>query len=239
MIQTQLTFGKRSCALAAGLFAAASAHALTVPFVEDFATGPNDWVLDAGGTPAWSAGGGPAGAGFITTDFNFSTAGGFGSTSIIFRGQENFGDDGASGGAFIGDWLAAGVTAFSYSVRHNAPQPIDFNVRFTTSANTPGIISNNIEVPAGEWTDIVIPIETSSFQSFSGPQSNFGVAFSDLSRMQISINRPDALDGDNTLYSFDLSSPQIIPEPAAALPLGLLAALFAFIGLRRRRLARA
>lgn len=200
------------------------------PFTETFSTDAADWKTGASLEPTWFATGCPSGSAYISTVFNFEAAsGGFGNTSVLFRGQESFD---SSGGAFVGDWLTSNITLFSMVVRHNAPEAIDFNVRFAPAANTPGAISNNVSVEPGQWTEIAIAIDPSAFQSFSGPPSNFGVTFSDLANIQVSINRPSSLDDDTTNYDFDFASPSIIPEPSSVL---LLAMATGALGLLRRR----
>lgn len=206
--------------------------AVTIGFTEDFSAGSAEWRDGGSNALQWEENVGPGGEGAVVNPFNFSTATGFGSTSVAFRAQENFGSEGSSGGNFAGDWLAAGVSAFSFSVFHEAPQAINFNVRFTRSINTPGIISNNFSVPQNQWTEIFIPISPESFQSFSGPPSNFDVAFGDLSRIQISIERPEALQTDDTDYAFRLTNVSVIPEPSAGV---LFVATGLGLVLRRRR----
>jgi hypothetical protein len=208
-----------------------NSSAATIGFVENFSTGAADWRDGSSEALDWQSSGGPSGESAVVNRFNFSTATGFGSTSIVFRAQENFGDMGSSQGNFIGDWLGAGVTSISFSVFHDAPQSIDFNVRFTRSVNTPGIISNNFSVPQDEWTEHFIQITPLSIQSISRPPSNFEVAFSDLSRIQISIERPEALATNNTDYNFRLTRVSLIPEPSS----GLLSVAASLIFLTRRR----
>lgn len=215
-----------------GLLLHSAAQALIVPFTENFAGGTANWGLNnVNNAPNWFAAGGPGGGAYISAPFDFSNPPpGFGSTTIIFRGQENAPGGEASNGAFIGDWLVGGVEAFGFMVRHNAPIPIEFNVRFAPEANTPGAISNNFSVAPGAWTLVSFPLELDSFQSFSGPPTNFDVTFSDMARIQISIERPAELNDDPNIYAFDLSNVSIIPEPGTGL---LVAAALGVAGLRR------
>ena len=43
---------------------------------------------------------------------------------VMFRGETGPGTGNASGGAFAGDWIAAGATEFSFRIRHNSASPL-------------------------------------------------------------------------------------------------------------------
>jgi hypothetical protein len=100
---------RRSALLLTAWLAAAPAAAVEVPFLEDFAseddaaTWRNATVQDVD----WAASGGPDGGAHIETTLNyFGFENPFGGGPVVFRAQDEFG---ASGGAFEGDWLDAGV----------------------------------------------------------------------------------------------------------------------------------
>ena len=91
-------------------------HGVTVPFTEDFVADVADWA-DAGSFPLnFNAAGGPDGSSYASTDFAFNSGGGAGgSSAVLFRGHDEFGLGGSSGGNFIGNWIsdeARRLTAF-------------------------------------------------------------------------------------------------------------------------------
>jgi hypothetical protein len=216
---------KRECAsatLAAALLAG-WAGAATVPFTEDFATGTSGW-RDAAGLDAlaWLAAGGRDGGSYVRTSYvvpQFPPPNG----AILFRGQDEFD---SSGGAFEGDWIADGVSGFSFFLRHDAPLPLGVFARFAGPANFPGAAGVAFApVLPGTWTQIVIPISPSSPNIFLEGVP-YEQVFGDIGHVQVGISPTAELAG--VTITVDLDKVSIVPGPGAL-------AIVAAAGLTRRR----
>jgi len=205
---------------------------LVLPFTEHFSADNANWFDQAGTSGVgWVASGGPGGGGdaYVTTALDFATANS-GDPFALFRAQDEFN---SSGGAFVGDWIAAGVSEFNMWVRHDAAEVIVFFTRFAGAANFPG--ANAIEftpVAPNTWTQITFAILPDNPQFiFEGPASTFTSVFSAVGHVQVGINTPEGLAGGGTV-SFDLDVVSIIPAPGA---IGLLVSAL-LVGRRRNRL---
>ncbi|USN99421.1 MAG: hypothetical protein H6810_01735 [Phycisphaeraceae bacterium] len=225
----------KPAALLALTFASAAALAgPTNPFTETFDNGANNWLGGDFLPPAEHANGGVGDTGYISsqTGFEFNDPGSF---NTVFRGNKGLlpGTD-ASGGAFVGDWIAAGVTNLSFSLRHDIPEPVTVFVRIaadTFGAPFPGAVGIFfVPVFAGEWTDLSIDINPANPQFVTYEDSSFETVFSNVGFIQIGIASPDGLLGDPTLYTVDLDNVAIVPAPA-----GLLAFAPVLAAATRRR----
>jgi hypothetical protein len=213
---------------AAATFAGAAAGAI-VPFTEGFNADAAEWRTSAGGALAvWSASGGPDGSAHVSNvSFSF-IASAAGDTPILFRGQDNFG---SSGGAFVGDYITQNVTSLSCFVRHDAPEALNFFVRFAKPANFPAAIALDFApVPPNVWTQITIAIDPGNPQFVSFEGSDFAAIFAGIGKVQIGVSVPGALAGQPVAPRFDLDRVSIVPAPAA----GALAGA-GLLALRRRR----
>jgi len=185
------------------------------------------WLNSTSQNPVHAAGGGVGGTGSILTSATIDTSG-FG--PIIFRGNSAAG---ASGGAFVGNWLSAGVREFSAYVWHNGPVALNFYARFDKGAGS-AASSNNLLVAPSTWTKINIPILDSLgttgqiFQSYgaAGP-SGFNAIFSDIKNVQIALGAAQDVSTHGQTYTVGLDSVSIVPEPGTGmlfiLGLGLVA----------------
>lgn len=224
----------KTAAILVATTASAVFAAPIVPFTETFDTGANNWLSGDFLPPAAFATGGVGDSGYIQaqTGFQFSEAGAF---NVTFRGNKGFfpGTD-ASDGAFIGNWIDAGVTNLSFAVRHDIPVPVTFFVRVAADsfgAPFPGAVGVAFQpVFTGQWTTLSFDIspDNPAFVSFEG--STFEAVFSNVGFIQIGVEAPEALLGDPSLYNIDLDNVSIVPAPAALLA---LAPVFA-LGRRRR-----
>jgi len=225
------------------LFAHASAEAVIVPFTEDFNTQADVWDSQSG--TGWTdqvrdpatfvSSGGPDGSGFARTTFNFSefSGGAFGGNTVITtRGEDN---DDASDDAFVGDWIAEGVTEFTGHVRHDAGQDLDFFVRFASSFNFPGALAGGtaaFTVPSGEWTELTVDISEDGGPWLSFEGQDFDSVFSSIGNVQFGISVPESLFNEDVTVNFDTDNPSIVPEPGS---LALLAVGSGLLISRRRR----
>jgi len=215
-----------------GLIGAASlAGAQTVPFTETFETGANGW-LDAAFQPVETTpSGGPDGSAFITGTFNFvdfdpvPPVGGF---AVMLRGNDA---NDASGDAFVGDWLDAGVTEFSAFVRHDAPEPLQYFARFATPNNFPGgLILTAEPVQPNVWTELTFDIDPGNPLFIPEGPTDFDSLFGNIGNVQLGIDG-EPLAGLDRQIAFDADNVSITPAPASAV------SLLAGLGLawRRRR----
>lgn len=222
---------RRALLLLALLTIVSAAAATTVPFTEAFASDAAGWRNGPDTAAAdWIGAGGADGGGHIRQPFNFVNSVPGPQGPVLFRAED---EDNASGGAFIGDWIADGVTALTAWVRHDATVPVNFFVRFAGPANFPGATAVSFApIAPGAWTPIAIGIDPFNPQFVSFEGTDFNTVFSNIGHVQVGVAVPDALAGVDQIFDFDLDLVTITPEPssAALLALGLLAAA----GLRRR-----
>jgi hypothetical protein len=188
------------------------AAALTVPFTEDFAVGTANWFTDSGGTtpPFFALTGGPDGGSFVGHSFNFVNSAPS-DTPLFFRGQATFG---SSNGAFVGDWIAGGVSELSASVRHSGDASLIFFAR-VAPAGGPGVVALSAPVPGGTWTQLSFPILSSGFINEGPPgMAFFNNVMSNVGNVQFGA-LPGSLAGVDHAVDFDLDKVAIVPEPAA------------------------
>jgi len=212
---------------------AGAASAATVPFLEHFDTTAL-WE-DTNNNPLSSAGaGGPDGSSFVSTTFNFDGfVSPFGGGPVLFRAA---GSDGASGGAFIGDWLAEGISAVTIWLRHDASLPMTPFLRVAGAANFPGAVLPSLApVAPGDWTQVVFPIDVDAPWCV-GEGVSCADAFSSVFNLQFGTDAPAGLTTIDQDVVFDLDRVQVvpIPEPGAAL-LVALGLIGLGVGTRARR----
>ena len=206
--------------LMVGLFASTTRlMATTLPFTETFSSDVAGWTESSGVGPlTFNAAGGPDGSSYASGTFNFlnSTFGDQG--PVVIRGQE---PQNASSGAFIGNWIADGITQFSASVRHDAGVPLSYFTRFAAPVTSfPGAIGivAGPPAPSGVWTDITFPIVNAGppfgpFVSYEG--TSFAAVFSNVGRIQVGVEIPAALAGVDQDVTFDIDNISIVPEPSS------------------------
>ncbi|MFM7260996.1 MAG: PEP-CTERM sorting domain-containing protein [bacterium] len=218
-----------TASLTAMLIAAPSSAAIT-DFYETFASSAQNWRNSNGASVLnWSPSGGPGNAAYVTSVFNLSatTVGGFPPT--VIRAQQSFG---SSGGAYVGNWITAGVTGVTFSFRHNLAEAVSVTGRFATPVNTPGASTvSSILVNPNTWTTISFDLREGSSDIISLGGGTYATIFSNIGNMQFGFTVPAALAGQNVDGSFDMTNFAIVPAPGA---LALLA-LAGFTGMSRRR----
>lgn len=229
MIMTHRFFSHSLIATAAVVLAFSqiqTANATTVPFTETFDSDSANWFVDSAGTdPVGWVPTLPDGGGFASVAYDFANATPM-DTPVLFRAQDSFD---SSDDAFVGDWIADGVTEFRVLLRHDADTPLTFFTRFASPFNFPGAVAlGPFNMPGGVWTELVIPIEESSF-IFEGP-STFEGLFSSLGNIQFGV-LADPLAGANEVVTFSLDNASIVPEPATLVLVGIGACAL----VRRRR----
>jgi hypothetical protein len=220
----------RSALIAAiSLAVAASASGQIVGFLEDFSTGDANWRGDSlASTLEWSGSGAPGGDAFVTSVFNLSgtTAGGFPAT--VIRAASSVG---SSDGAYVGDWITAGVTGVCFWFRHDLAESIQLSLRVAPATNFPGGSAYGEVVAANEWTQVHFDLSPSSSQwvSFSG--TSWAAVMQSIANIQIGFLVPESLAGQDVVGRFDMTDFSIVPAPAAFAFLALGGAFAA----RRRR----
>lgn len=203
-----------------------------LPFTESFEVNSSGWVYGTSTAPIWATSGGAVGSAYISGSASVIGTG-FG--TIVFRANDA---NNASGDAFVGNWLSAGVTAFSAYVRHNADVALNFYARFDAGAGRAGS-SVNFLVSPNSWALLQLPIvnEITSFQSYGAAgtgQAAFNTIFGGIQNVQIALAADTANAGKTV--TVDLDGVSMVPEPTAS---GLLiAAGAALLASRRLRLRR-
>ena len=203
-----------------------------LPFTESFEVNPSGWVYGTSTSPTWVASGGAAGPAYISGSASVIGTG-FG--TIVFRANDA---NNASGDAFVGNWLSAGVTAFSAYVRHNADVALNFYARFDAGAGRAGSSVNFLANP-NSWTLLELPIanEITSFQSYGAAgtgQAAFNTIFSGIQNVQIALAADTANAGK--IVTVDLDGVSMVPEPTASVLLALAGTTL--LASRRLRLKR-
>ncbi len=217
-------------------------NAQVVEFTETFANSDANWrgpAANGSDLLVVVPSGGPNGSSFVSTDFNFeflpdgSGMNGGQPTPALFRAQDEFG---SSGGAFEGNWISSGVDCFSFSFRHDLPEPINVFARFSSPDNFPGVGAIEFApILPGQWTEVSFEIDPDNPQFvFEGPASTFDSVFSNIGHIQLGLSVPTGLGGSTTNFDFDLDNVSIttIPEPGFGIPVLML---FAGTALRRKR----
>lgn len=186
-----------------------SVEAVVVPYTEDFPVDAANWH-DAGGGSllTYLATGGPDGGSYVSGAFNFLGSN-VGDTVPIFRAHDEFN---SSNGAFVGNWVAAGVDGYSLYVRHHAPFDLTFFNRYASPNNFPG--ANSVfapAVPPDTWVALSVPIPDPGFV-FEGPFT-YEQVFSNIGHLQIGVLVPAELAGLNQVFTFELDKVTLTPEP--------------------------
>lgn len=225
----------RNAILALGAVLATSAgSALAVTsFTETFNSNASNWLNGDSNAPIYVPSGGIDDSGyisFIAPDFN-SGSGGFGDPlKLMFRA--NAAND-ASGGAFVGNWLAGDIQTFSIAVRHNYSTPLNLYTRFAGTAGAGASLANVYSIEPNTWTTITISITDSNPPFTSYGSSNFDGVFSNVQNLQIGLYLP--ADTDFSGLTMDIDNVAIVvPEPHTY-ALGIVGLIACFVFTWRRR----
>lgn len=183
-------------------------------FVETFSAGAANWRNSNGASVlAWSPSGGPGDAAFVSGTFNLAstTPGGFPPT--VIRAAASYG---SSGGAYVGDWISAGITTVSFLFRHDLPQAITVTGRFATPVNTPGasVVSSSAVLPQ-TWTRVTFDVRAGSPDIVSLGGGTYSAVFSNIGNIQLGFNVPASLAGQDLTGTFSMTDFSIVPGPGA------------------------
>jgi len=209
-----------------------TAHASIVGFNESFTANSANWRNSNGSADlAWFATGGPTDGTFARSTFNLSatTVGGFPPT--VIRAASSYG---SSSGAYVGNWITAGVTGVNFMFRHNLTEAVSVTGRFATPINTPGASTvSTITVLANTWTRISFDLREGSSDIISLGGGTYAAIFSNIGNMQFGFTVPASLAGQNVNGNFDITDFNIVPVPSAVALMGIAGCLGA--ASRRRR----
>ena len=215
-----------------GIVVSVAGASLTVPFTETFEGGAADWrQFDSVTAVSIVGSGGPDGSAFARSLADTANAVqgppqfGGGNLTIV-RGHSTFGANGASGGAFVGDWIAGGVTNLSFDVRHDADLPLSLFARIATPTNNPGATAVAFApIVPGQWTTVSIDIDPTNPQFISFGSGNFVSVFSNVGFLQFGVNILDPQTGQplaiSQSFNFDIDNVSIVPAPGVMALLGL------------------
>jgi hypothetical protein len=219
-------------ALLAAISFASAAQAVTVPYTEDFTNDNANWQNNARTLATFNAAGGPDGSSYISVPFNFQ-ASAVDSTPVLFRANPSTPLGPASGGNFIGDWLAGEVSQVRAYVRHNATEPLTYFGRVATPTGYPGfIVGDEVAVEPNVWTAIDLWISPNNSNNFDEGMP-FGSVFNNIGFLQFGVFVPSGLAGVNQAFTFDVDQVTVdVPEPTSLAMAGLAVAA---IGLVCRR----
>lgn len=213
--------------IAAGVVSGASGQ--IVGFVEDFNQDSAAWRnFNSASVLEWVAAGGPDGSGFARSNYNLTAASG-GFPPVVIRAQSSFTPP-SSGGEYVGDWIAAGVTGVSFSFRHDLPVAISLTGRFATPLNNPGAsVQTSFTVEPNTWTTVFYDLTEGSSDIISLGGGTYGAIFGNVGNIQLGFNVPAGMGGQNIDVKFDVDNFTIVPAPGVLALLGLAGAT------RRRR----
>lgn len=193
------------------------------PFTEDFEGGANGWLMGTFVAPTVSGSGALDGSAYVSSSADLNSAGQFGLT--VFRGHDDFD---ASGDAFVGDYLAGGITTISFDFRHNAGIDLGIALRVATSGNTPGFaVEQPSMIASDQW--VHLEYELSPFNPLWTPEGGgpgfdpiafFESVMTSVGNLQVSADRPDGLTTP-LVVDFDFDNIAITPAPASVALLGL------------------
>jgi hypothetical protein len=215
----------------------ASRAVVTVPFLEDFPSNVRGWTANDNAPLVFSATGASDDGTYVTDEFNyFGFTSPFGGGPVIFRAT---GTENPSGNGFKGNWVDANVDFVSFWVRHDTGQDLTYFVRFATTFNFPGVVfDDDVTVPSGVWTQVVIEIDPNDPLCQLEGVDTCAQGLSDVGNFQIGTNAPDPLPTTDAFFTMDLDKIEIlqeVPEPGQALLVAIGAVVMA--AARRRRSA--
>jgi len=219
--------------VAASLTATAVQSQAAVFHSQDFNDGTNGWRFATATTLDAVGSGGPDGSAYVSRTFDPGSG-----APIIFRAQEEFAGIDSS---YVGNWITSGVYQVSAYVRHNAPEPLQFNVRMSNPANFPGASYYSPLVtpfvPANVWTKVTFDVTATSPQNVTYEGTDYATVFSNVGHIQFGANLPTALFEGTASYTFDLDSVEVlaVPEPASVGLAAVACSGLALVVRRRRR----
>lgn len=210
--------------------------AANLPLIETFPVDDANWRgVTESDVLTWVPTGGADGAGdgYVSNTFNFVDTPGdlpeIQDFQTMFRGQQNLG---SSGGAFARSYV--GLDTLSFSVRHDASEPLQFLLRLAGPANFPAVVYPAFTqfVQPGVWTEVTVPLD-GAFPWIIAGSGSFDDIVSNIGNVQIAVNdlSSTGLPGLDQDITFDLDSVTLVPAPGAVGALGLAG----LAAVRRRR----
>ena len=221
---------RRTAAIAVCLTAAsASAGSIVEPFIETFDNDSANWTnFNGSGNLEWFNSGGPADSAYASGTYNLENASGF-FPPVVLRAED--GSD-ASGDAFVGDWIASGIVAFTLDIRHDLDQPLTIFGRFATPQNNPGAAAfASVVVEPNTWTTVTFDVTETSTDIISFGSGTYESIFSNIGNVQLGFDVPQGLAGQDIPLRLDIDNAGlVVPTPGGAALLGI-----ASLSLVRRR----
>lgn len=221
---------RSALAAIAATIVAGTASAQIIGFVENFDADAAAWRnFNSASILEWVSAGGPDGTAFARSTYNLTAASG-GFPPVVIRAHASYSPP-SSGGAYVGDWIAAGVTGVSFSFRHDLPEAISLTGRFATPLNNPGAsVQTSFTVEPNVWTTVFYDLTEGSPDIISLGSGTYASIFGNIGNIQLGFNVPPGYAGQNIDVRFDIDNFRIVPAPGALALLGV-----AGLATRRRR----
>lgn len=183
-------------------------------FVEDFEGGLSGWTGGDGLTPVVESDGLNS---YVSVTSAVPSADGAPFPAFTLLG--GLAANNASGGAFVGDYLSAGIDELRFDVRHNADQALTFTLRVATAQNFPSfIVFSPVEVAAGdEFTTLSYSFEAGN--PFFFPDLDPFAVLPSVGNIQLLVDSPLVATADDVTFNFDNIA--IVPAPGAGVVMGL------------------
>lgn len=197
-----------------------AASASVTSYTENFESGANNWLSGSHAPLTWNATGAMDDSAYVSSSADLNAAGPFGLT--LFRGESN---QNASAGAFVGNYLASGITTIEFDFRHDAGIDLGIALRVSGPFNFPGFgVEQPTLIASGQWVRLSYDLSffnpLLTLETFPPTPDFYNSVMEAVGNIQVSSFRPDGLTTP-LIANFDLDNVSIVPAPGSIAILGL------------------